>query len=123
MSCCNRIKLGVGEVDVVEKEYKDVFFGKDGPFPARSIATVLFYVCINSHEIGVWIWPQRGISVFDFGWSWDIPNRSNILRLNSPRLSYDEAEIVQNALYAQNIEVPVKALSGKLYVRHLISKT
>jgi len=38
-------------------------------------------------------------------------------------LSYDEAEIVQNALYAQNIEVPVKALSGKLYVRHLISKT
>lgn len=35
------------------------------------------------------------------------------------RLSYDEAEMVQNALYAKNIEVPVKALSGKLYVRHL----
>lgn len=52
-----------------------------------------------------------------------ISNLSNAFRLNLPRLSYDEAEIVQNALYAQNIEVPVKALSGKLYVRHLISKT
>eukprot|EP00434_Breviolum_minutum_P005976 symbB.v1.2.005268.t2/scaffold286.1/size306100/7 len=37
--------------------------------------------------------------------------------LGGELLSYDEAEIVQNALYAQNIEVPVKALSGKLYVR------
>ncbi|CAJ1392814.1 unnamed protein product [Effrenium voratum] len=33
------------------------------------------------------------------------------------RHGYDEAELVQNALYARKIEVPVKALSGKLYVR------
>lgn len=31
--------------------------------------------------------------------------------------TYEEAEAVQNALYTRNIEVPVKALSGKLYVR------
>ncbi|CAJ1356161.1 unnamed protein product, partial [Effrenium voratum] len=35
------------------------------------------------------------------------------------RHGYDEAELVQNALYARKIEVPVKALSGKLYVRSL----
>ncbi|CAK9076072.1 Putative L-cysteine desulfhydrase 1 (OsL-CDes1) (L-CDes1) [Durusdinium trenchii] len=35
------------------------------------------------------------------------------------RLTYEEAEAVQNALYTRNIEVPVKALSGKLYVRRL----
>lgn len=32
-------------------------------------------------------------------------------------LNYEAAEMVQNALYAEKIEVPVKALSGKLYVR------
>ncbi|XP_072408054.1 uncharacterized protein [Chiloscyllium punctatum] len=32
--------------------------------------------------------------------------------------NYEQAEIIQNALYSQNnIEVPVKALGGKLYVR------
>lgn len=35
------------------------------------------------------------------------------------RLNYEAAEMVQNALYAEKIEVPVKALSGKLYVRSL----
>ncbi len=61
-------------------------------------------------------------------WSWlklghpKPKQRVEFCRLNSQRLSYDEAEIVQNALYAQNIEVPVKALSGKLYVRPLISR-
>lgn len=37
----------------------------------------------------------------------------------SLRQTYEEAEAVQNALYTRNIEVPVKALSGKLYVRRL----
>jgi len=32
-------------------------------------------------------------------------------------MSYEQAEIVQNALYRRSIEVPVKALSGRLYVR------
>ena len=34
-----------------------------------------------------------------------------------PPLGYEEAERVQNALYLQGIEVPVKALNGRLYVR------
>lgn len=32
-------------------------------------------------------------------------------------LAYEHAEAVQNALFRRSIEVPVKALSGKLYVR------
>ena len=54
--------------------------------------------------------------------SWDFSlSLSNMDRHKhgAMRLNYEAAEMVQNALYAEKIEVPVKALSGKLYVRSL----
>ena len=57
-----------------------------------------------------------------FSDSWDFSlSLSNMDRHKhgAMRLNYEAAEMVQNALYAEKIEVPVKALSGKLYVRSL----
>lgn len=36
---------------------------------------------------------------------------------NVSSMAYEQAEMVQNSLYRRRIEVPIKALSGKLYVR------
>ena len=47
------------------------------------------------------------------GLMWMCTGRSRI----AVRYTYDAAEAVQNALFQRRIEVPVKVLSGNLYVR------
>lgn len=120
MGCIKLMGLVWGVVDAVEKEY--YCFSSQRCYSCTVSLQSYIFGCIKFPWNWGVDWPQRGISVFDFGGTWDKPKRSNGVRLNLSRLSYDEAEIVQNALYAQNIEVPVKALSGKLYVRPLIAK-